>query len=109
MFLMGKSLVNYGKIHHAFNGKIHHFLMENHWLSMENHHAFNGKIHHFLMENHWLTMERSTMLLMGKSTISTGAIFKFANCYVSHYQRVVVEHVEPGFASVFFGSKDPLG
>jgi hypothetical protein len=35
------------------------------------------------------TMERSTMLLMGKSTISTGPFS--SSQFVSHYQRVVLK------------------
>ena len=45
----------------------------------------------FFMGKTNITMERSTMLLMGKLTISTGPC-SIANCY-SHYQRVVIQNL----------------
>ena len=54
----------------------------------------DGMFHvQYPLVNVYITMERSTMLLMGKSTISM-AIF---NSKLSNYERVYINHHQPSF------------
>jgi hypothetical protein len=62
--------------------------------------GYNGNIP---LVNVYKTMERSTILYLGKSTISM-AIFKFANCN-SHYQRLLKTRVSLKFHSTLLPHK----